>query len=519
MRRFGLAVVCALIAGGAPPAVAQTFRLATTTDASTLDPHANNALHNYLIAQQVYEPLIGRDDALRLTPALALSWEQAGPTRWRFRLRPDARFNEGEPFAAADAAFSITRAMAPTSNFTIYVDTVAQAVIVDAQTLEIVTRVPDAALPEKLTRVLMMSRAWAEASGSAQPQNFRNREDTVASRRTNGTGPYAIADRTPDQRTVMRRRPGWWGGAPAAGAVAEYHHIVIASDATRVAALLSGEVDMLHTVPGQAVERLRATPNVQVLTGLENRTVMLGFDHERETLADGRPNPLRDLRVRQAIELAIDAEAIASRSMRGQAEVTGAMWTRYVNGWTEAMERRPALDRAAARRLLAEAGYPDGFATSLDCAIASYDPACHAIVPMLAQIGIRVSLQVVPAAQYSLRLQRRETAMHMLAWGVPTFDALYTLRAIMASRGLGGSGSWNVGGFADPRVDTLIRAIETEPDPARRNALIAEAHAAHRAALGHVPLFHHTLNWAVRRGVRVALRADNLVAVNAVALD
>jgi len=519
MKLWRCLTMCALAACLASPLAAKTFRLATTTDASTLDPHANNALHTSLLLTQVYEPLVRRDDELKLIPGLALSWSQPEPTRWRFQLRPDVRFQEGEAFTAEDAAFSIMRATAPTSNFTIYVDTVAQAVAVDALTLDIFTRVPDAALPEKLTRVLVMSRSWSEANGSARPQDFRNREDIVAARRANGTGPFLIAERTTDQRTIMRRRPNWWGGAPDPNAVTEYQHIIIATDGTRVAALLSGEVDMLHTVPAQAVDRLRATPAVALLTGLENRTVMLGFDHQRETLTNGEANPLRDLRVRRAIELAIDADAIASRSMRGQAEVTGAMWTRYVNGWSTEMEARPALDRAAARRLLAEASYPDGFSTSLDCAVGPYEAACNAIPPMLAQVGIRVSLQIVPAAQYSLRLQRRETAMHMLAWGVPTFDALYTLRALMVSKEMGGAGSWNVGGYANPRVDATVRAVEIEPDPTRRRALIAEAHALHRADLGHVPLFHQTLNWAVRRGVTVAHRADNLVEVRTVTVE
>ncbi len=304
-----------------------------------------------------------------------------------------------------------------------------------------------------------------------------------------------------------------------ANQVTEYHHIIIAADGTRVAALLSGEVDILHTVPVQDVERLRRTASVRLLTGLENRTVLLGFDHERETLEGNVPNPLRDRRVRQAIAQAIDVEAIVSRALRGQGAVTGAMWTRFVAGWSDEMEARPTFDRAAARRLLAEAGYPEGFATRLDCAVGAYAPACEAIAAALAQVGIRVALQVVPAAQYSLRLTRRETAMHMLAWGVPTFDALYTLRAVMASRDLGAGGTWNVGGYANATLDALVRRIEVEPDAERRRALIREAHAAHAADVGHLPLYHMMLNWAVRTNVAVTLRADNLVDLRAVTVD
>jgi peptide/nickel transport system substrate-binding protein len=289
-----------------------------------------------------------------------------------------------------------------------------------------------------------------------------------------------------------------------------------------VAALLSGEVDMVHVVPVQDVERIRRDPRLRVLEGQENRTVFLGMRQDTEELPGGdgkNGNPFRDLRVRQAVAHAIDVEAIRRRTLRGQAIPTGSMWTHFVNGHSPDAERRPSYDRDRARALLAEAGFPNGFAATLDCPVGTYDEACQAVVAMLAQVGIRAALNLQPNSQFIGRIQRREAGFYMLSWGVPTFDALYTLRAVMASRSMAGGASWNAGGWSEPRFDELVRAVEAETDAEKRRALIREAHALHNAQLGHVPLYHMMIPWAHRAGVRVAHRADNQVQVREVRLE
>ncbi|MDO9710209.1 ABC transporter substrate-binding protein [Paracraurococcus lichenis] len=527
IRRLALAAACAapLLA---TPAAAQTapkpFRFATATDAATLDPHATNALFTYLVVSQVYEPLTHRGDDLKLHPGLAVRWEQVEPTRWRFHLRDGVRFSGGESFEAEDAAFSIGRARAPTSNYGIYVDTVAGTEVVDRLTLDVLTRAPDATIPDKMSRVLIMDKGWAEANRSAVPQNFGQKEETFASRNTNGTGPFVIARREVDQRTVMTRNPAWWGieAKAATGNVTEFHYIVLASDATRVAALLSGEVDMVHVVPSQDVERIKRNDRLRVLEGQENRTVFIAMNQEAEELASsdvkGR-NPFKDLRVRQAIAQAVDVETLKRRTLRGQAVPTGSMWTQFVNGWSQDLDRRLPYDRDRARALLAEAGYPNGFTTTLDCPVGTYDEACQAIVAMLAQVGIKASLNLVPNTVFLGRLQRREAQFYVLSWGVPTFDALYTLRAVMASRSMAGSASWNVGGYSNAEFDALVRRVETEADPEARRGLIRQAHALHNAELGHIPLYHMMIPWAVRQGVQVTHRADNQVQVREIRVD
>jgi len=504
-----LAVCAALAALGIAAAEAKPFKLATSIDAATLDPHANNSASTSLLLVQIYEPLINRNADLKLEPCLALSWEQVEPSRWRFRLRDGVRFAGGESFDAEDVAFSIRRALAPTSTFGIYVDTVADAVVVDRLTVDVVTRVPDAVIPDKLSRVPIMDKGWAEANKAERPQNFREKEETHTARHANGTGPFILRSRENDQRTVLVRNPAWWGGETS---VTEYHHVVISSDATRVAALLSGEVDLVLFVPAQDVERLKRQPQIRVLEGMENRTVMIGMDQRREELTTsdvkGR-NPFKDVRVRRAMAQAIDMETIRTRTLRGQAVPTGAMWTRYVNGWEEAMEARPAMDRDRARALLAEAGYPAGFEVGMDCPVGPYDEACQSVAAMLSQIGVRVKLATMPNAQFIQKVSRGESSMYGLSWGVPTFDALYTLRAVMASRDMAGASSWNHGGYSNPELDRLVRAVEAEIDAEARRGLIRAAHRIHAEDVGHIPLYHVMTPWAMRAGVRIQHRADN----------
>ncbi len=503
----------------------RVFRMATSVDAATLDPHATNALFTFLVVHQVYEGLTHRGDDLKVQPGLATRWEQVEPTRWRFHLRDGVRFAGGEAFDSDDVVFSIQRALAPTSNYGIFVDTVAEAVAVDRLTVDLITRVPDPVIPDKMTRVMMMDRGWSETHRATQPQNFARQEEMFTVRNANGTGPFVIRSREAEQRTVMVRNPNWWGtaaGVAPRGNVTEYHHITLTSDATRMAALLSGEVDMVHVVPVQDVARIQRDPRLRILEGQENRTVWLGMRQDVEELAGsdvrGR-NPFKDLRVRQAVAHALDLDALRRTTLRGQGVPTGSMWTQFVNGWSQEGDRRTPYDPARSRALLAEAGYPNGFTVPFECPVGTYDEACQAVAGMLARVGIRAQLTIHPNAVFSQRIRRQEPMMFALSWGVPTFDASYTLRAIMASRSVGGAATWNGGGYSNPAFDALIPRIDAEGNPDARRALIREAHAIHNADLGHIPMYHMMIPWAHRAGVAVTHRADNQVQVREIRVD
>lgn len=522
---LGAAMAVMLATGSAQAQTNRIFRMATSVDAATLDPHATNALFTFLVVHQIYEGLTWRGDDLRVHPGLATRWEQVEPTRWRFHLRQGVRFAGGEAFESDDVVFSIQRALAPSSNYGIFVDTVVSAVAVDAHSVDIVTRVPDPVIPDKMTRVMIMDRGWSEANRAIVPQNFAQREEMHTVRNANGTGPFMIRSREIDQRTIMVRNPHWWGlngGTETRGNVTEYHHITLTSDATRMAALLSGEVDMVHVVPVQDVARIQRDQRLRILEGQENRTVWVGMRQDVEELAGsdvrGR-NPFRDLRVRQAIAHALDLDALRRTTLRGQGVPTASMWTQYVNGWSQDQDQRRPYDPNRARALLSEAGYPNGFTVPMDCPVGTYDEACQAIAAMLARVGIRAQLTIHPNAIFSQRVRRQEPMLYMLSWGVPTFDASYTLRAIMASRSIGGAATWNAGGYSNPGFDALLPRIDSEQDPERRRALIREAHAMHNADLGHIPLYHMMIPWAHRAGVTMTHRADNQIQVREIRVD
>lgn len=526
MNEISIRQLCTVIAASAglmltaAPAGAKTFRLATTSDAATLDPHANNAFINVLVLQQIYEPLICRDDDLKLEPCLATRWEQTGPTRWRFHLRPNVKFHNGAAFDADDVLFSMQRAQAPTSNYGVFVDTVAEVIKVDAMTVDIVTRVPDAVIPDKMTRIFIMDKDWSVTNRSEKPQNFREKEELFAARNTNGTGPYQLRSRELDVRTVLALNTAWWG--KMSGNVTEYHHLTIASDATRVSALFSGDVDFVHTLPVQDIPRVRADSRLRVLEGQENRTLWLGMDQFRDELLHsnikGR-NPFKDVRVRRAVALAIDVDAIRRATLRGQAVPTASMWTQYVNGWSATIDKRLDVDRDQSRRLLAEAGYREGFRVTLDCPVGAYEQVCVAIAAMLAQINIQVQVNVMPATLFFQKIQREDTSFYGLTWGVPTFDALYTMRAIMMSKEKFGNASWNFGHYSNPRVDELVGLVERETDAEKRRAFIREAHQIHNSEVGHIPLYHLMIPMASSAKVQAKHRADNLISARTVRIN
>ena len=223
--------------------------------------------------------------------------------------------------------------------------------------------------------------------------------------------------------------------------------------------------------------------------------------------------------MREAIAISIDVEAIRTRVLRGQAVPTASMWTQFVTGYDEAFARRPAVNRDRARRLMAEAGYEQGFEVTLDCPVGALDESCQAIADMLARIGIQVRLNVMPAAVFFRKLQQQDTSFYGLTWGVPTFDALYTLRGVMMTRTLAGGGSWNWGGYSNPSVESLIGLVEAETDPAGRVALIRKPQRIHNTEYGHIPLYHLIIPFAMKPNVMVTHRADSLVFGRSVRIE
>lgn len=501
----------------------KTLRWASQGDILTMDPHAQNEGLTIAASSYVYEPLVQYDQDFNLTPGLATAWEQATPTLWRFTLREGVVFHDGSPFTADDVAFSIERALAPTSNFKAYVNGIKEARATGEYTVEIETDGPNPVLLRQLTNVFIMNRAWSEKNNATAPQDFSNNEETFSARNTNGTGPYKLTSREVDVRTVFEENPDWWNKDAKVGNVTEIIYTPIRQNATRTAALLSGEIDFVLDPAAQDLDRLRK--QAKVVEGNEYRTIYIGLDQKSPELkysdVKGK-NPFSDVRVREALYRAIDVEALKRAVMRGLSAPTGTMIAPQVHGWTEKLAERVDYDVNKAQQLLTEAGYEDGFGFTLDCPNNRYindEAICQAIVGMWAKIGLDVRLNSMPRATYFPKVQSYDTSAYLFGWGVPTFDALYTLQSLIHSKGEGADGSFNLGNYENEEVDALIDRIKTETDDAKRDEAIHRVLTLHAQEFGHIPLHDQVIPWAMKKNVNVVHRADNRLTVEWVTID
>ncbi|CAM3803193.1 ABC transporter substrate-binding protein [Paracidovorax anthurii] len=493
---------------------AQTIRVANQGDALSMDPHSLNETLQLSVTGNVYEPLVGRNKDLSLAPALATRWTQTAPTVWRFELRRGVLFHDGTPFTADDVVFSLARAQAEGSDMKAYASDFQEVRRIDDYTVEIETRTPYPILPDVLTRIYIMSRPWCEANQATVPVDRRKGVENAASFRANGTGPFRLRERQPGVRTVFVRNPRYWGEIE--GNVEEVVYTPIGNDATRVAALLSGQVDVMEPVPVQDIERVNTSPLTRAVTGPELRTIFLGMDQARDELLQssvkGR-NPFKDKRVRQAFYQAIDIDGIRKNVMRGASNPSALLVGPGVNGFQSDMKRL-AYDAGAAKKLLAEAGYPDGFSVTLNCPSDRYvndARICQAVAANLARIGVKVDLQAETKGTYFPKVLRRDTGFYMLGWSPSTYDAHNALNALMACVDDKGAGQFNLGGYCNPKVDQLTRQIQAETDKARRDAMIREAFVLHAADVGHIPLHQQALAWGVSRKVALVQMADNFM--------
>jgi len=521
---IALAITAALVT---LPAAARTLRWASQGDPQTADPYSQNEGLTNMFAQSVHDTLVMRDNSLRLVPGLAVSWQQVNATTWRFNLRKGVRFHDGSPFSADDVVFSYERAQHPNSQLRQYSVPVGKARRIDDYTVEFVQDRPNPVTLEHATTIYIMSRSWAVKNRVERPLDFKAREETFASRNANGTGAWMLVSREPGVKTVLRRNPDWWGAQEgrAPGNVTEVVYTQVSADATRTAALLSGQIDFVLDPPPQDLARLEASTETRVVRGPENRIVFFGFDQQRDELlyssVKGR-NPFKDARVRRAVYHAIDIEAIRTRTMRGSALPTGGMTPSTLPSSPE-IETRLPHDPNRARQLLAEAGYPNGFEVTLDCPNNRYvndEEVCIAVAAMLTRAGIRTRVTALPRATYFPKLEKYDTSFFMLGWGGAITDAQTTLSPVLRSPDeKTGNGSFNYGRYANPKLDALIDAAAVEMNIEKRRQLVWDALKEHNAQVHHVPLHRQMIPWAMRSNVTVAHRADNVLNMESVRID
>ena len=505
MRRFSIALGLAALALVCAPADAdaKTFRYSTSGDVIGMDPHINNEGPTNSMKGNIYEGLVHRTPDLKVHPSLATEWSNPNPTTWRFKLRQGVKFHDGTPFTADDVVFSYKRVTHEQSEMNTYVATVAEVKKVDDFTVDFVTKGPDPILHQNLTLFYVMSKAWTEKNNSVNPVRGATSE-IYANRFTNGTGPFKLVERVPDTRTVLEPNKQWWGKPTHNLTRAEFRPIT--NNATRVAALLSGEIDMMYPVPLQDVPRLNQTQGVKVMEGPELRTIFLGFDQQRDELVASSvkgKNPFKDVRVRRAFYQALDMEQIKRVVMRNAATPTGMMIAPGIVGFDADLNKRYPFDPEAAKKLLAEAGYPQGFEVQLDCPNDRYvndEAICLAVVPMLARIGVKINLNAQTKGKHFDKIglkEKRNTAFYMLGWTPGTYDGHNALYNLMVMKDKG-SGAWNSGAYSNPKVEELTQKMASETDQEKRMAMLREAFRAHKEDFGHLPLHQQALAWGVR---------------------
>ncbi|MGG7566273.1 ABC transporter substrate-binding protein [Rhodovulum sp. DZ06] len=506
------ASVAALLAG--PAAAENVLRWTSQGDALTLDPHAQNEGPTIAMNYMLYDTLVRRDADMNLVPSLAESWE-AAPDGWTMKLRQGVKFHDGSDFTAEDVAFSITRAREGASDFKEQAENVAAVEIIDDYTVKLVTTGPNPILPNQLTSIFMMDKTWAEANGVEMAQDFKAGEETYAVRNANGTGPYALVSRAPDEKTVLTRNPDWWGWAAGyPGNIDTVEYRPISNAATRVAALLSGEVDFILDPPLQDLKRIDGADGLGYKTVPQVRTIFFGMDQGiaelRSSDVKGK-NPFADQRVREAMNLAIDKKAIQRVVMEGLSFPAGMITSPGVLGNTPEQDAVREYDLDRAKALMEEAGYPDGFTVQLDCPNNRYindEAICQATVSMLARIGVKVNLEAIPKAQHFPKIANRETDFYMLGWGVPTLDSHYVFSYLLDS-----DGSWNATGYSNLLVDAVTAAITTETDIPKRTAMIDMAWSQVAADMPYIPIHHQVIAWAMSDAFDIPIAADDRLRV------
>lgn len=507
------AVLSALCAVGTA-ANAQTIRVANQGDALSLDPHSLNESLQLSTTANVYETLVGRNKDLSVAPLLATSWKQTSDTVWRFELRKNVQFHDGTPFTADDVVFSFARAAGEGSDMKSNTTDIKEVRKINDHVIEIETRGPFPILPEVITQLMILSKKWCEENKATTPVDRRKGIENTASFKANGTGPFRVRERQPNVRTVFVRNPTYWGKIE--GNAQEVIFTPIANPATRVAALVSGEIDVMEPVPVQDIARINASPNARVIAGPELRTIFLGMDQKRDELQYSNvkgKNPFKDKRVRQAFYQAIDIVGIQRTVMRGASRPTGLMVGPGINGWTEAQDKRLPLDVEGAKKLLTEAGYPNGFEVTMNCPNDRYvndGQICQAVAANLAKIGVKINLAAETKGTYFPKVLRRDTSFYMLGWTPTTYDSHNALTALMACPDdKTGAGQFNLGAYCNPKVDELTKKIQSETDKPKRDAMIKEAFDLHTADIGHLPLHQQTLAWGVSKKVALTQMADN----------
>ena len=515
MKRYGLVLlmfvlVCGLAFSGGQTAQedvqggvkAVHFKFAASGDILSMDPHQQSETFTNGVAKNVYEGLVEWSPKLELVPVLAERWELINPTTRRFYLRKGVTFHEGESFTADDVLFSVERTL-KSGGAAIFFESIKDVKKIDDYTIDIITNVPDPVLMNNLHRLPIMSKSWAEKHDISMDIVYD--ELIYPSLHANGTGPFMLVERIPDVRTEFEVNPNWWNNDKKTHNLTKVTYTPISNAATRTSALLTGDVDLITQVPLQDLSRIEKNPQTKVLQVPELRIVMLGMDISQDELPDmagSGKNPLNDVRVRKAIYQAIDIETIKEKIMRGYSRPTGCLLEPGVTGWSEEADKRYPYDPEAAKALLAEAGYPDGFPITLDAPNDRYvnDEAIgQAIVTMLAQIDIDVTLNAQTKSLHFQEVNKGNSSFWLIGFCSENLDGSDRMNNVILDPGY-----WALSGYDNPKAYELRKKIDIEMDVEKRSEMMKEFYLLMTQDLPYLPLHQQQIIMGARTNVERA---------------
>ncbi|HKA45455.1 MAG TPA: ABC transporter substrate-binding protein [Burkholderiales bacterium] len=510
MKKLLAATLVVLSAAACAQASAAELSVGLGADITSIDPHFHNLTPNNNIGQHIFDTLVAKDAAGKLKPALAESWRAVDELTWEFKLRKGVKFHDGSEFTAADVVFTLERipnVPNSPSPFTTYTKQVTDKIVVDPYTLRLKSAAPYPQMPNDMSTIMVVS---SKAAGKATTEDFNSGKAAV------GTGPFKFVRWQRGDRVELTRNDAYWGAKPAWDRVS---FRIITSDPTRVASLLAGEVQAIENVPTSDLARLRANKDLNIYRTVSVRLMYLHMDTARDkspfvTDKTGKPldkNPLRDLRVRQALSKAINRRGLVDRIMEGAAVPTGQLMPEGFFGYAPGI-KVDAYDPDGAKKLLAQAGYPDGFGLTLHAPNNRYvndEQVAQAVAQMLARVGIQTKVDAMPSAVFFSRASKLEFSFMLVGWGAETMEASSPLKALLATfnneKGLGAS---NRGRYSNPKMDAVLDQALATVDDGRREKLLQQATEIGVGDLGIIPLYHQHNLWATRKGIAYAPRAD-----------
>ncbi len=504
---IALFTLCAL---SAMPARAADISIALGADVTSIDPHYHNLTPNNNVAEHVFETLVTKDTRSRLKPSLAESWRAVDDLTWEFKLRKGVKFHDGGDFTAQDVVFSLDRVPnVPNSpsSFAAYSKQIIEKIIVDPLTLRFKTATPYPLMPNDMSTIFIIS---ARAAKGATTEDFNSGKATI------GTGPFKFVRYAKGDRIEFTRNDAYWG-PKAAWDKATLR--VITADPTRVAALLAGDVRAIENVPTADIARIAKSSDLTLYRTVSHRLMYVHLDGSRDRSPyvfdkAGKPlekNPLKDIRVRRAISKAINRQALVERVMEGAAVTTGQLMPEGMFGYSSTLKPEP-YDLEGAKKLLAEAGYPDGFAMTLHAPNDRYvndEQIAQAIAQLLARAGITAKVEAMPSSVYFTRASKLEFSFMLMGWAADTAEVSSPLKALLATFDTSkGMGTANRGRYSSAKMDAALTQALAIVDDSKRERLLQQATEIAVSDLGIIPLYHQHNLWATRKGVSYAARTD-----------